>query len=145
LIEFITLMDSNAATIWLAIIAIATMAQALVVVGLAIVVYRMSRALSDQMTRLEHDVVRPLSRQASTVADELRDVIARVRSAEGEIRHVLRRGAAMTSTITQVVQDRMWPALGLTRGIIAAVASLRHVRHATVSHNGRGSSSAEIL
>jgi hypothetical protein len=138
-------MESNAATIWLAIIAIATLAQALVVVGLAVVTYRMSRALSDQLARLERDVVRPLSRQASTVADELREAIARVRSVDDDVRHVLRRGAALTSNVTRVMQDRMWPALGLTRGIFAAVASLRRAHQANVSRRGRGSSSAELL
>lgn len=117
-------MESTAATTWLAIIAIASLLQAMVIVGAAVVAYRLTRQLNERITRIERETFDPLMRKISSIADGAEDVVARVQSADDNVRALISRGAAQLNQTRRTIGEQMWPALGLTRGIVAAVSSV---------------------
>lgn len=116
-------MDGTANT-WLAILALSTLVETIVIIGVLVVAVVTMRRVSDQIARLQRDHVEPLAARLHAVADDVHDGIGRLQSADDEIRRVVARSATGAADAVKAARDRIWPAIGVARGVAAAVSFL---------------------
>ena len=113
---------------WLAVLAIAVVVQTLLMVGGAIVAWRMyartTQALAQAVDQLEARHLTPLSARVNAVADDVQDVMARVRRADDAVRAQLDKLDTVAHVAGQAVGSRMWPVVGLSRAAAAAFRAL---------------------
>jgi len=127
-------MDTTAITIWLGIIAVATLVQAtVVVIGGLIVIRRLARAeaVLDDLAR----EVRPIVGRVTAALDDLADLSARVRRADAQITATIDKVSSGVDHARTALVTRFWPAVGLARGLAALVRGVRSRR--PVRRDGR--------
>jgi hypothetical protein len=143
-------MSIEPTNLWLAIIAVATAAQACVVAGAAIVISRrlhraeatLTAATSELRERVERTTAiveqavkdaRPMLARASMALDDLTDLADRARRAETEVRTALGRASVGMQMAKAAMTARAWPALGIAKGLAAGLRVVRS-RRAARSH-----------
>ena len=116
-------MTTNA---WLAIIAISSLVQLALVIGLLIGAVRFQR-------RAEHAL--------AEVKSEVHDAVDRVRRADDAVRQVMQRAGSAASTVVNVASlasRRAWPVFGLVNAVRAGASALfgRDGRRAGAARRG---------
>ena len=109
---------------WLAVMAIAIVVQTLLMIGAAAGAYVAVRRASEALQRLEDRHLAPISARVNAVADDMQEVITRVRRADDGVRAGLARLDTAAHVAGHAIGARMWPVVGLTRAVTAAVRSL---------------------
>ena len=116
--------DLAATNVWLALIAISSVLQLLMVVGLLVGAWRFYHRIESTVDRITREHIAPVSTRAHQVIDEVEDVVARVRSFDDGVRRTLSRVGDGVSVATTVVRSRFWPVVGIMRGVKAGIAAL---------------------
>jgi hypothetical protein len=124
-----TNMDTTNA--WLAVMAIAIVVQTLLMVGAAIGVFVAVRRTTETLQRLEDRHLAPLSARVNAVADDVQEVITRVRRADDGVRAGLSKLDTAAHLAGHAIGVKAWPVIGLTRAVAAAVRSLSSPRSST--------------
>ena len=129
-------MDNLETTNWfLAVVAVASALQTLVLMGLAIAGYKLFREFGDLARTLESRHVEPLRRQVDGVLTQVDGVLGDVHAITARISQRTERvDHAISGTIERVdetaehvvhrVRDKVAQATGVVRGIRAAIASV---------------------
>jgi hypothetical protein len=107
---------------WLAIIAIATSVQSIVFVVAGIVGWRAYRQTATAIDRFQRDQLEPLVVRAHGVLDNVDQAVARVRSADDDVRQVIARTTEKANRAAGTVRNVLRPAIGLGQGTWAAVS-----------------------
>jgi hypothetical protein len=115
--------------VWLAVMAIASVIQSLILLGAVYIAWRASRQAQQLVDRFERQQLDPLLGHVHGAA------VARARTIEDEVRHALRATSAQ-------VTSRVWPAIALGRAARAAYATLTRpaaarIRSTTFHSTGR--------
>jgi len=118
---------------WLAVMAIAIVVQTLLMIGAAIGAYVALRRTTETLQRLEDRHLAPISARVAAVADDVQEVITRVRRADDGVRAGLSKLDTAAHVAGHAIGVKMWPVLGLTRAVTAAVRSLASSRSSTPS------------
>jgi ABC-type transporter Mla subunit MlaD len=113
----------DATNTWLAVMAIAIVVQTLLMIAGAVAAYQVVRQVNEAITRLE-DHLSPLGARVTQVADDVQEVITRVRRADDAARALVARLDAAAHVAGHAIGARMWPIVGLTRAVAAAARSL---------------------
>ena len=135
-------MDLQTTNTWLAVIAVVSVLQfAGLCVLAALAVSRLRRVENaiDSITEEVRPVVRrvvvaidedirPLAARASTTLEEVSDAVNRLRHAQMTIGEMVDRTSIWATRLKAVATSRVWPALGIVRGIKAAAEALRDRR-----------------
>ncbi|HYN06876.1 MAG TPA: hypothetical protein VES67_05765 [Vicinamibacterales bacterium] len=116
--------DLATTNVWLALIAISSVVQLLIVVGLLVGAWRFYHRIESTVDRITREHIAPVSARAHQVIDEVEDVMARVRSLDDGMRRTLSRVGDGVSLATSVVRSRFWPVVGIMRGLKAGLATL---------------------
>lgn len=109
---------------WLAVMAIAIVVQTLLMIGAAVGAYVAVRRTAETLQRLEDRHLAPISARVNAVADDVQEVITRVRRADDGMRAGLARLDTAAHVAGHAIGVKMWPVVGLTRAVTAAVRSL---------------------
>lgn len=112
--------DNSAALTWLVIIAISSLTQTLVLLGVLAVVWRRMKAAEARVHAIERDVVAPALARVELTLRDLQDAAARLRRADDTVREWLSRGADVVSLAVSQAETRVRPVLGLVKGVRAA-------------------------
>lgn len=126
--------DLQTTNTWLAILAVASAVQTLMLLAGAVAIARAYRRATAALALVEQRHLAPLSARASLIMDDLQDVTARARHVDDAVRaklHVLDHAARVAK---DAVADRLWPAIGLARAVSAGVRAFttRSPTHVTV-------------
>jgi hypothetical protein len=105
---------------WLAVMAIAIVVQTLLMIGLVVVGWRAIGQASEAVKALEARHLVPLSARVHAVADDVQEVMSRVRSADDAIRAQLGRFDSVAHVAGQAISAKAWPVIGLSRALGAA-------------------------
>jgi hypothetical protein len=112
---------------WLAVMAIAIVVQTLLMLGIAIVAWRAMGQAADAVRALEARHLVPLSARVSAVservtavADDVQEVITRVRRADDAVRAQLDRFDSVAHVAGHAIGAKVWPVVGLSRAVGAA-------------------------
>jgi len=126
--------DLQTTNTWLAILAVASAVQTLMLLGGAFMIFRAYRSATAALALLEQRHVAPLSARASLIMDELQDVTARARHVDDAVRAKLQGVEHAARVAKDVVADRLWPAVGLARAVSAGVRAFttKSPTHVTV-------------
>ena len=128
--------DLGTTNTWLAVIAIASLVQSLVIIGLLVAMFRLYRKTESAITDLKRDYVEPLATRANKVIGEVEDAIARFRAIDDRVSGALHRTEDRLSAVAGVARRRFWPVVGVLRGVRAiahAIADRRRQSMALVN------------
>jgi hypothetical protein len=113
---------------WLAIMAIAIVVQTLLMIGVAVVAWQALGKATDALKELEARHLAPLSARVTAVstrvtevADDVQEVIGRVRRADDAVRAQFDRLDSAAQVAGHAIGAKVWPVLGLSRAVGAAV------------------------
>jgi uncharacterized protein YoxC len=109
---------------WLAVLAVAVVLQTLLMSGAAIAVFLAIRRTTETVDRIEHQYLSPLTSRVHAVTDDVQEVITRVRRADDAVRAQLGRLDGLAHVAGHAIGARVWPVVGLSRAVLAAVRSL---------------------
>jgi ABC-type transporter Mla subunit MlaD len=120
--------DLDTTNTWLAIMAVASVVQTLLLMGIAAAAWQAVRKASAALEQVEARHLAPLTervQQVSTrvnqVADDVQEVITRVRRADDAVRAQLGRLDSAAHVAGQAIGSKVWPVVGLSRAVAAAV------------------------
>jgi hypothetical protein len=122
------LTDPATTNTWLAVMAIASVVQTVLLIGITVAMWQAVRKASAAIEQLEARHLAPLServQQVSTrvteVADDVQEVITRVRRADDAVRAQLGRLDSAAHVAGHALGAKVWPVVGLSRAVAAAV------------------------
>jgi hypothetical protein len=113
---------------WLAVMAIAVVVQTLLMLAIAIAGWRALGRAAEAVKALEARHLTPLggrvnevADRVNAVADDVQEVMARVRRADDAVRAQLGRFDAAAHVAGHAISAKVWPVVGLSRAVGAAV------------------------
>jgi hypothetical protein len=116
---------------WLAVMAIAIVVQTLLMIGVAIVAWQALGKATEAMKDLEARHLAPLnaritavSTRVTEVAEDVQEVIGRVRRADDAVRAQLARFDSAAHVAGHAIGAKVWPVVGLSRAIGAALKAI---------------------
>jgi len=128
---------------WLAVMAIAIVVQTLLMIGVAIVAWQAVGKATAAVQELETRHLAPLnarvmavSARVTEVAEDVQEVIGRVRRADDAVRAQLDRFDSVAQVAGHAISDKVWPVVGLSRGVLAAFRSFTSNKSNTPSSPG---------
>jgi hypothetical protein len=116
--------DLGTTSAWLAVIAIASLVQSLVIIGLVVVVFRLVRRTESAVEEVKREYLEPLATRTNKVIGEVEDALARFRSMDDRVSGALHRTSEGLSAVATVATRRFWPVVGVVRGLRAIVGAV---------------------
>jgi hypothetical protein len=113
--------DLSTTNLWLAILAIASAGQFLMFAGAALITFRVYKRATASLEALEHEQIRPLLMRANALIDDVQDITARARNVDDAVRARLEGVESALHSTKLVVQDRIWPVVGVLRAVRAGL------------------------
>jgi hypothetical protein len=131
--------DLGTTNFWLMLIAVASLGQlALLIVG-GVVAYRSWRGMSQRLDDFQRRQLDPVIGRLNAVLDDARDALDRARRADDGVRRVLDRTGATVQRAAWAARSRLWPVLGMIRGVRAALARFSQPSHPRLEQRPSGS------
>jgi hypothetical protein len=118
---------------WLAVMAIATVVQTVLLIGIAIAAWVAMTRATEAIRQIEERHLLPLGARVHAVADDVQEVITRVRRADDAVRSQLTRLDSAAHVAGHAIGTKVWPVVGIGRAVAAAVRAFS---------SGSGSSSS---
>lgn len=118
-----TEIDLGSTNVWLAILAVSSLAQLLVVAAVAIAAWRAYVRAAAAADELERDHLRPLALKAHALIDDLQDMAARARTVDDAVRARIEDVESALHSTRRVVLERFWPVLGVARALRAGLGA----------------------
>ena len=116
--------DLGTTNLWLTVIAIASIVQLLLLIVGGVAMFRIYRQTTRRVEEFQQQELAPMMRRLSVVMDDASDVLGRVKSADDGVRRALDRTSATVQRVAWAAGSRMWPVVGVIRGVRAAIARL---------------------
>lgn len=119
--------------LWLGVIAAVSVLEALVIVGVALMGYRMYREAMTAICRIEERQIAPLVERVNAILADVQGVTSRVSAQTERVDHAVRetidRVDYTADRVVANVRDKANVTVAFVRGIRAAVESLLGGRH----------------
>lgn len=106
---------------WLAVMAIVSVIQSLVLIGVAWFSYHVYVKTTRAANDLESRYLMPLSHRMNRIMDEAEDIAGRVKDTEAAVRNRIRHVADTGNVAMAAVRARSWPVVGILRGLRVAM------------------------
>jgi hypothetical protein len=138
-------MDPNLSTtnMWLAIMAIVSVLEALVVIGIAVGGFMIYRRTMTLITELEVRQIAPLRVKLDAILADVKSVTARVNQQTERVDHAIvgtmERVDETAERVKHSVRDKVNQATGVVRGVRAVIASLLRTNGRTKPSEATGS------
>ena len=123
--------DLSTTNMWLAILAVASLVQVLLLIGAAIAMARVVARANAAAEAVQHQIA-PLAARMSASLEDLHDLARRIQRADDEVHAAALRASETLSKAThtlgvagRMVSHRTWPVLGLVRAAQAVVSTIR--------------------
>jgi hypothetical protein len=113
--------DLGTTNLWIAVLAIASAGQFLMFAGGAVLLFRFYKRASSSIDALEHEQIRPLLVRVNALIDDVQDITARARNVDDAVRARLEGVESALQSTKSVVQDRLWPLVGVVRAARAGL------------------------
>jgi uncharacterized protein YoxC len=117
--------DLGTTNIWLAIIALVSLFEFLIIVAVAVMGWRLYQKVSTTVEQIEQRHIAPISAKVHHLVGEMQEVTRRVKHAEESVRGVITNVEQKARVVADVAQ-RAWPVLGGIRAVRAAVNAFTH-------------------
>ena len=120
-------MDLQTTNLWLAIIAITGVVQLVILLGVAYYITQIVKRVQHAVDTVVAET-RPLARQVTAALNDVADLVDRTRRAEASVTAMVDRVGMTVDRVKTVALTRIWPAVGIARGLRAAAARIREHR-----------------
>jgi hypothetical protein len=117
--------DTTLVTTWLAVIAIATSVQAMVLLIAAIAGIRAYRNVMSALSAFQQQQLVPALTRVHATLDNLEEALTRAKTADADVRRAIGETSARAHQTLDRMRARFWPVIGLTRGVKAAIQAFR--------------------
>ena len=125
--------DLGTTNAWLAVIAIASLVQSLVIIGLLVMVVRLVRRTESAVADVKREYLEPIATKTNKVIGEVEDALARFRSMDDRVSGAIHKTSEGLSAVASVAKRRFWPVVGVVRGIRAIAGAIADRRRQTVA------------
>ena len=123
------MVDLTTTNTWLAILAVVSLVEFLMLVIAGILAYRLySRAMTTLET-VERVHIAPLRARVDGILDEVQTVASKVKHAQEVVTDAVRHVTGTGQVVAGAVKSKTWPIIGIIQGLKSAAA--------TVMRNGR--------
>jgi len=120
-------MDNLATTnIWLAILAIVSLLEFLMICAAGFFAYRAYRQMMTIVENVERTHVAPLRARVDAMLDEVQMVVDRVKHVQVAVTDALKHVTGAGSVIAGNVKSKTWPITGIINGVRAAAQTLKN-------------------
>ena len=116
--------DLGTTNAWLAVIAIASLVQSLVIIGLLVMVVRLVRRTESAVADVKREYLEPIATKTNKVIGEVEDALARFRSMDDRVSGAIHKTSEGLSAVATVAKRRFWPVVGVVRGIRAIAGAI---------------------
>jgi len=116
--------DLTTTNVWLAVLAIVSVIEFLVLCVSGIFAYKLYRRAMIAIDSIERVHVAPVRARVDAVLDQVEELTGRVRHAQDSVGHVLQTAAGAGSLIAGTVKARSWPLMAVISGVRVAAATL---------------------
>lgn len=116
--------DLDTITAWIAVLAVASAVQTLLLVGGAIAAFIAWRRVATAIDDLERKHLTPLSARVLAAVDDVQEMTARVRQVEAAVRQRMDEWGGTARVAKDVIAARVWPMVGVARAVAAGVRAL---------------------
>jgi hypothetical protein len=113
--------DLETTNLWLAILAFASAGQFLLTLGAVFMAFRLYRHAFTTIESIENEQLRPFLMRANGLIEDLQDLTARARTVDDAVRAKLEGVESALHSTKAVVQDRIWPLVGIVRAMRAGL------------------------
>ncbi len=118
--------DPAGITVWLAVIAIASVLQVLILIAVSVAAFVAYRRAGQALLLMQRQTLNPVVHRVNVVLDDLHDVAGRVQAIDEQVRESMSRTAGTVGEAASAVGSRFWPVIGLARAVRAAMGAVRH-------------------
>jgi hypothetical protein len=120
-------MESLSTTnIWLAVLAIVSVLEFLMICAAGIFGYKAYRHVMGVVENVERTHIAPVRSRVDAMLDEVQLMIDRVKHAQASVSDAVRHVTGAGSAIAGTVKSKSWPIAGIINGIRSAAASLKN-------------------
>ena len=116
--------DLSTTNSWLAVIAIASLVQSLVIIGLVVAVFRLLRRTESAVEEVKREYLEPIATRTNKVIGEVEDALARFRSIDDRVSGAIHKTSEGLSAVATVAKRRFWPVVGVLRGVRAVARAV---------------------
>ena len=125
--------DLGTTNAWLAVIAIASLVQSFVIIGLLVMVFRLVQRTESAVADVKREYLEPIATRTNKVIGEVEDALARFRSMDDRVSGAIHKTSEGLSAVAGVAKRRFWPVVGVVRGIRAIAGAIADRRRQTVA------------
>jgi uncharacterized protein YoxC len=120
-------MDGNLGmtNVWLAIIAIVTLLEFLMIMAAGVMAYRLYAKVTTTIEQIEQRHIAPLTAKVHVLVGEMREVTQRVKHAEESVRGAVTSVEDKAKAVAAIAQ-KGWPVLAGLRAVTAALRAFSH-------------------
>ena len=119
----VTDVELASANLWLAMIAVSSLAQLVVTISMAVVAWRAYVRVAAAADELERDHLRPLALKTHALIDDLQDMAARARTVDDAVRARIEDVESALHSTKEMVVGRFWPVFGVIRALRAGAGA----------------------
>jgi hypothetical protein len=119
----VTDVELASANLWLAMIAVSSVAQLVVTISMAVVAWRAYVRTAAVVNELERDHLRPLALKTHALIDDLQDMAARARTVDDAVRARIEDVESALHSTGAMVRGRFWPVFGVLRALRAGAGA----------------------
>jgi hypothetical protein len=119
----VTDVELTSANLWLAIIAVSSLAQLVLTITVAVAAWRAYVRAAAVVDELERDHLRPLALKAHALIDDLQDMAARARTVDDAVRARIEDVESALHSTKAMVLGRFWPVVGVIRALRAGAGA----------------------
>ena len=116
--------DLAMTNVWLAILAIVSLIEFLMICAAGLLAYKMYRQAMTMIETVERVHIAPLIARVDKVLDEVQVITGKVRYAQDSVSHVFQSAAGAGSLIAGAVKAKSWPVVGLINGLRMAASAM---------------------
>src|SRR4051812_22118780 len=109
--------DTSSISMWLAVIAIATSVQALVMVAAAVVAWRSAESAVAKLDQFKRQEWAPIRERAERTLAGVEETLARVRSADDAVRHAAAETMDTARRAAALVKRQSWPLIATAKAV----------------------------
>jgi len=119
----VTDVELASANLWLAVIAVSSLAQLVVTISMAVAAWRAYVRAAAAADELERDHLRPLALKTHALIDDLQDMAARARTVDDAVRARIEDVESALHSTRAMVLGRFWPVFGVLRALRAGAGA----------------------
>ena len=110
--------------IWLAILAIVSLLEFLMILAAGFMAFRLYRQVSEAVENIERLHIAPLRARVDGLLDEVHEITAKVKQAQSSVEGAFKHVSGTGSMVADAVRSKTWPLIGLLKGIKVAASAV---------------------